>query len=612
MVRNALVRAQGYVLDLQGRIPLSPVSLAAVAMLLVSTAFRGWALSSSWFFLDDYNLLNDARAGGLSLSSLLTPYNGHFMPAARLIVLVVQVSATLNWTLAATITLVLQALAGACAWWMLTVLFGSRWLALVPLGVYLFGVLNFPAMMWWAAALNLVFIQVSFFASVGLWVRYLRTSQTRWLCATVLTVAAGFTFDVKSVLVVPVLAYLALAYFQEGSLWHRVRGLWTERRAGVVSGALVSALFIGVYVLAVPTTGRAATVAGAGRILNAMIGSSFPVALLGGPWRWTNIAPPTAFANAPDWTVHVAWVGIVATILYAVLRRTRTVRAWFLVLAYLAVLAGLVISTRGNFASAVGYEYRYLTDASCVVVLGFGLAFLDLDGAPDSSRAREDPLLRITIPPRAVVLGLVATMLMGLYSSFVYAGYWRSDNASRSYVQALRQDLRAQGRVDLVDQPVPDAVLSHLTAPDNTVRRLTNLLPAGASYPRVSDRLAVADADGHLRAAAIKLGVRSRPGPVAGCGWRVGSRGLRIPLEGKAFRYPWWIRVGYLSSSESSATVSAGGRTVTTRVQRGAGSLYAAVEGEFDAVRIDDLSPGTTLCVDVIEVGTPVAGGGLR
>ena len=84
-----------------------------------------------------------------------------------------------------------------------------------------------------------------------------------------------------------------------------------------------------------------------------------------------------------------------------------------------------------------------------------------------------------------------------------------------------------------------------------------------------------------------------------------------MPLAGDAFDFVWWARFGYLSSQDSPVTVTAGTSSVETRVRSGLNNLYLRLEGGFDHVTIDGLAPGTTLCVDTIEVGQPEPGGPL-
>ncbi len=107
------------------------------------------------------------------------------------------------------------------------------------------------------------------------------------------------------------------------------------------------------------------------------------------------------------------------------------------------------------------------------------------------------------------------------------------------------------------------------------------------------------------------MGSTPQIGPEPGCGWQVTDEGLDIPLGGDAFDYAWWARIGYLSNADSPVTVSAGRTSVDTTVRRGLNNLYLRLDGAFDEVSIDGLDPGTTLCVDVIEVGQTEPGGPL-
>lgn len=585
---------------------------AGVLLVLCQLAFRAWVLYPSWFFLDDYNLLRDATRRPLTLDYLLTPYNAHLMPGGRLLVWLVADAGPVNWALAATFTLVLQAAACLAALWMLATLFGARWPMLGLLAVYLTSVLTVPATVWWAAALNLVPLQVAFFLAVGAWVTYLRRRRTVWLLGTVGMVAFGLLFDVKALLIAPVLAFLALAYFARGSVRDRVATVARRDWPALVLTALVLGGYVAYYLAHVDqplTQTRLSVVAD---IANTMLGTAFMSAVVGGPWRWTVLAPPTAYADPPGWALHLAWVAVVLVIVYGLLRRRRTLRAWALLAGYVLGLMTLLVDSRApSFGGVIGLEYRYLTDAACVVTLCLGLAFLPLRGAVESSAARTEPLLTVAVPRAGLVGLLVFVCGSGLISSALYAGYWHSDNASDAYLHNLAADLKAQGAVDLADQPVAEDVMSHLAAPNNTVRRLSSLLSEQVAFPRTSARLAVVAPDGTLQRALIGPGVVSRPGPRQDCGWLVGEQGGDIPLTGRAFPWVWWARVGYLASQDSAVRISAGSDSVETNVQAGLNSLYVRLDGTFDTVRIDGLDNGTTLCVDTIEVGQPTPGGRL-
>ena len=612
-MRKGLWQSYGPAVGRESRAAGTRLVLAAGAvMILLQLGFRAWVLFPSWFFLDDYNLLNDALEGGVDAEYLMQPYNGHLMPAGRLVVWLVAASGDLNWPAAVVSTLVFQALSSGFALWMLVTLFGRRLAVLLPFALYLSSAMTIPALLWWSAALTLLPLQAAFFAAVGCWVRYLRAPTLPWLAGTILSVLAGLTFDVKGILVAPVLFFLAVGYFASGRLdrriVHIVRTYWP---AAVASVVLIGG-YVTYYVAAVPTVETSYDLPAIGTIASSMLGNAFPTGALGGPWRWLALAPPTAFADAPDVAVHASWVGLAMVAAYAALRRERTLRAWALLAGYLLILLALLAISRGTeFGAVIGLEYRYLTDAVCVLTLVLGLVFLPLRGALESSTPRPQPLLTAQVPTAWVLALTLLVVGSGVVSSVSYTRYWHSDNASQPYLQNLRDDLRAEGEVDLADTVVPEPVLSQLTAPLNTSRRLATLASDRVTFPDVSDNLAVVADDGRLHSAAIQLGVGSVEGPVEDCGWRVRSRGRTIPLTGRAFEWEWWVRIGYLGSQESDVVVSAGTSRIETTVQGGLNSLYVRVEGGFDSVRIDGLAPGVTLCVDTVEVGQPVPGGRL-
>lgn len=593
----------------EGSDPARLVVGTGALMVIAQLAFRAWALFPSWFYLDDYSLLLDAKAHHLGLGYLLTPWNSHLMPGGRLLAWLVAQSGSLNWGLAVSLTLALQLLSSVAALWMLTTLFGARWAVLAPLGLYLSTAMTMPALMWWTACLNQLAMQLAFFLAVGAWVRYLRSDRVLWLIVTCGAVAIGLLFDVKPLLIVPVLAFLAVGYFAPGPWLRRPLVLARRHWLAVAVGGPLVLLYLGYYVLHVSQPFAAASPGLLGQLADTMLGTAFASAVAGGPWGWLPLAPPNAVAHPPDWAVHLSWVLVVLVVLYALLRRHATLRAWVLLSGYLGVLLLLLLTSRAPvYGRVIGLEYRYLTDAACAVSLCVGLAFLPLLGAVESSRARTRPLLTLRVPTGATAALVVLVCTLGVGSSVQEVGYWHRDNASDAYMHVLRTDLRDHGAVDLADLPVPDPIYPATFAPDNSVRRLVSLVSDRAAFPDASPRLTVVGADGGLRQAAIKPGVVSKRGPVADCGWPVSSAGRTIPLTGKAFEWVWWLRIGYLANQESPVRVSAGSDEITTTVEPGVNSLYVKLAGTFDSVRIDGLDPGARLCVDTIEVGQPVPG----
>lgn len=582
---------------------------AGMLLVVLDVALRARALYTSWFFSDDYSLMMDAQGTRLDADYLLTPFNSHLMPGGRLLAWLVTDAGPLSWGLAATMLVVMHATASAGALWMMVTLFGARWASLAPLALYLSSAMTLPAMMWWTAAVSQVPIQTAIFVAVGAWVRYLRTRRLTWLIATIAAVVLGLVFDVRALLIVPVLVFLALAYFTSGSLLERLRTLWTHYWPAVTAGFALAAGYLAYYRTNVPQPFTETSLELAGRTADKMLGTAFMSGVVGGPWRWD---ADSLTADPPDWALHLSWVLVVLVVLYSLLRRRRAGRAWVLLAGFLAVLLFLLVTSRAPaFGVSIGLDYRFLTDATAVAALCLGLAFIPVRGAVESSEPRATPPLAVALPDHWVAVALTFVVLSGATSSLRYVDTFQDENVSDAFIHNLADGLRREGAVDLADSAVPKQVMSPLAQPDNSVKELASLLSSRVRFPEATSRLGMVTDAGNLREAAIGPGVRSRPGPREGCGWKVDATGRTIELTDRAFAWSWWVRVGYLGSQHSPVRVTAGTTEVTTVVENGLNSLFIKVDGSFRSVHIDGLDPTAVLCVDTIEVGPPVAGGEL-
>lgn len=604
--RTAVSRALTRLSDGLGSSPTAVLATAA-ALLLAQLGFRTWAAWSSWYFLDDLVFLRQYAEAG-RWSYLVEPYNGHLMPVAKSIYWIIRGTGPTEWWPAALMLVVGQALASLACLWMLVSLFGVRRAILVPFSLYLFLPLSLPSYMWFIAALQQLPLQLTLAIGVGAWVRCLRTRRIRWLVVCIAALCLGLAFWPKALFLLPLLAYLSVAYFSSGGgLRQRLHGLRWQLLA-FAPLLVVGLAYVGYYVNAVPGQLAPVTARLVGEFAGTLLGTTLMTGLVGGPWQWDVPAPPNAFADPPSWAVHLSWVVVVAVVTYAWLRRIRTGRATLLFLGFVGGTFLLVLTGRaGELGATLGTDSRYLSDVPLVAALCWGLAFIDLPGAPGSSALREVP--RIHAAPRGVGAALLVVVLVGsLVSSLGYVRPWHEDNAARPFFDRFRTEVEARGRTDMVDRVVPEDVMSQLAAPANNFEFLAPLVTDAAHFPDVSSDLATVGDDGSLRQVVIGRGVDSLPGPVAGCGWRVTERGRRIPLAGDAFDFVWWARIGYLSSSDSPVTVTAGQNRVETSVRRGLNNLYLRLDGGFDHVTIDGLDPGTTLCVDTVEVGQPEPG----
>lgn len=575
---------------------------AGLCLVVAAVLFRAWVVLPAWFFLDDYVYLDDARDEPFGLSWLLEPYNGHFMPGARLLISAVAGAGPVNWGVAATTTLGLQAVAGLAALWSLVRLFGPRPGVLVPLAVYLSTVITVPGLVWWAAAINLVPVQIALTCAVTCWVEALRTRAPRWLALTVLSVVVGLCFDVRAVLTLPVLAFLAAAYFARGGPGRRlgeVVGRWW-RGLGVL--VVVGAAYSWFYLSQVDQVTSRPRWTDVRDLAADVFGRTLPTGTVGGPWRWFDPSPPTALADPPSALVAVAWVVVVGVVGWVALRRRRTLRAWMPLLGYSAALVYLVASTRSSAAEVAGLEYRFLTEAGFLLALGLALATMTLPGAVESSEARE----RAAVPPAPYALvaaGTVAVVVGGVWSTAAYAREWHTRNASQPYVARLSADLAAEGPVDIAELRTRERVLSALVFPRNNTRTLIAPLSDDARFPPVSGDLHVVADDGSLAAAVVDPATRSQVGPVPGCGWLAEASELTVPLEDEAEEELQWLRVGYLLGSDTRATLVAGEVSTEVDLEAGLNSVFVRHNGGFDTVSLTGLPPDAGLCVDVVEVG---------
>lgn len=576
-------------------------------LLLAQTGLRLWMLIPSWFYTDDYRFLSRAKDSRLTLDYLAEPFDSQYMPFGRAVAWWVANSgdAAVNWNAAVLATMITSTLCSMACLWMLITVFGARWEVLVLYAIYLFSAVSAPALMWWAAGLNQLPLQAVWFVSVATWVLYLRTRAVRWLAFTLLTLVAGLLCYVKALLLIPVLAFIALAYFASGSLGDRVRSVLRDFWPAAVGAALAAGAYLLYYAVAVPQPFIQGDTEGlVGDLADTMLGTSFVSSAVGGPWRWDTSNPPTGYADPPSWSVHIAWIAVLLLVALSTLLRRRAGRAWLLLGLSLAMAYSLVLTTRAPVAgAAIGYEMRYLTETICALVLACGLAWLPVPGAVESSSERDESLIRVR--PTPLLVGVAAsTYLVGaVFSNATYAWIWHTDNPGDGYLHAVADTANGQGGLELADGTVPADVMPGFSFPYNTLSSLMPLFTDKVSFPDASAKLNVVGPGGLVGPAELDVTTGSRAGPVEGCGWKVTSGSTRVPLSAETLDFDWWIRVGYLASQQSPLTVTVAGEPVETTVMSGLGTLYVRVSAGFDDVEFSGLAPGTTLCVDSVDVG---------
>ncbi len=577
---------------------------AGVLLVLIQLALRAWMVYPSWFFHDDMLLLADgAEAEGLSY--LVDPHDSQLMPWGRALAWVVQSGGGADWPLAATLTLLGQAAAGLACLWMLGTLFGLRPGVLPPLAAYLFTAMTIPSTMWWAVALNALPLQIGLFCAVAAWVRHLRGGGIGWLLLTVAAVAFALSGYVKALLLIPLLGYLALAYYAEGHLGRRLLVVLRRQWVAVTGAVLLGGGYLLYYLSVAPSLVGEPATRQALPLARAMLGEALPTALVGGPWRWSSFAVPTAVADPPTVLVLLSWLALALFALAVARRRVRTGRAWALLIGAAGASYLLVLTTRAQLLGELpGLEYRYLADVAAVWALVLGLVTLELAGSSQGSLARPSPVRRWSPGPRTVGAVAAGVSISAVASSVAYAHLWHRDNPTEDYFLTAQRELTSAGDTDLADVPVPQAAVLDWGGTRNAQSRLIPLVTDHARFPRTSTRMHILDEDGRVSDPRIaEEGPSSQPGPIPGCGWRVGAEQVVVPMDAGMIPGRWWAELRYLASASGTLQVTAGEETFEMPVRRGLAASFAQVDGGFSEVVLRALDPGLTICLDRMDVG---------
>jgi len=599
---------------------IDPIHAAAAVLIMLSVLWRASITTRGFLTIDDFPIIAQADASGLSVEHLFGMYNNHFMPAGRLITYLVERLTGYEYWPYATLMLLGQIAVSVAFYRLLRLMLPAGWALLVPLSLFLFNPMTLEISAWWAVGVNLLPVQFAMIVAVGAQVRYLRSGQPRHLATLALAVTVAMLFFEKALFIVPLVFLVTLCLYAPGG---PVRAVLTTLRRWWPAWALltvISVVYLAAY-LTMSTAGsslRPATAGEVGTFLEQFFGESLAPALVGGPWTWLHAGdgPPVAApTQAARW---ISWALVAALVVVTIwLRRWVAVRAWTLLALFSALAAGLIAATRlgSGMGGVAGLVPRYLGDvlivaAVCVGVAVCGLRRLDEPDEPgEPVVAALPPLFRDR--PRPVLAGLAGVVVLfvasSLYSGIDFAADWRV-KIGRDYLRTVQADLAdAEPGTVFMDRPVPEDVLPSLSYPWNMQARFFGPLKDGPVFVTAARKLSVFDEAGHIRPAWVD-GVSAKPGPARGCGYRVtGGRTATIPLEGKVVDYWQVTRIAYLSDRDTSAAIRVGDHpAVPFDVHRGLNAMFLLMLAGGDEATLEVRDPLATLCTDEIEIGTVV------
>ncbi|MDP9862679.1 MULTISPECIES: hypothetical protein [Streptosporangium] len=617
------------------------LAVTAALLLLAGLTFKGWLLSRSYFAEDDIVFIGRAVAEPFGWDHLLRVHIGHLMPGSLALVRVMTAISPYGWTLVSAVILALCAAAALALYRLLRLLCGARPLILVPLAFFLFAPANFQAGTWFAAALNILPLQVAMLMAMCSQVLLIRTGGLRHALAGVAWTCAGLLFFEKALLIPPVLLFLTvlLSAREHGVIGaaRRHLGLWAAHLAvgGVyLLGYVLAAGRAGGQGFALPDFYTAADYAGT------FFGGTVPTLLVGGPLSWggeTTAGPLVAHRPVE---VAVAWLVLAAVVAGTCRGRPAAVPAWSLAAGYLLVADGLLIMIvrTGPWSAS---ESRYIADAMPVLAVCLALVLMPWrDLPPGTGPSPRGPSPRAGPPPgealpgagapprdpppaggsaRAVSLSVLPAVCAYVALALVSAsGFARGlpGEANRAYFAAARADLAALGpETGVYPALLPDRLMFPWQAmEDRLTSRALSPLARGAlreriSRPGAAHRAVTFDDRGHLVPATVFGGYVAAP--AGSCLPLRGGTAVADLPEARAGNI---VRVDYRVSRDTPVTVLRDGRRSEVLLRAGRDRVYFPAEIARGPVRIS--VPGGSACLRAVVLGAAVperpAGGAAR
>jgi len=283
-----------------------------------------------------------------------------------------------------------------------------------------------------------------------------------------------------------------------------------------------------------------------------------------------------------------------------------------LLATYVALVAILLGATRlgSAFSAAAGLVPRYVSDVVVVAALCVGVALIGLIDWPEQAPGQPRAWLAAARDPGAiavslvfVVAGLLALGLGTAWSTARFADEW-AIKRGRDYLHIAQAELaKAPPGTVFFDLPVPADVMGPIFAPFNLQSHFFRPLASRPVFVTEAESPSIFDQAGHIRPAKVD-GPSTAPGSVPGCGHQVtGGTTVRMPLTSPLYAWHWFVRIGYLSSADSSAVLRFGDAVHRFEVRRGLHQIYFPIVGGADGFDLTVNDTAATVCVDQVTVG---------
>jgi len=202
-----------------------------VAVVVVLQAVINWHFASQSFFLaDDFVQFEDALGRDFSLGYLLDPSLGQFSPGSRLVALVMQRYATLDFDVALGFLLGVHSVGVALVHRILRLCVGAVWWTFALAFAYGISIIFMPSLQWFSAGIGRFCVATLSLASIHAYLCWRRTGRPAWLAWSVVAVGLGLFFYFKAFLIPVYVVLIRVLLLDKSSVRDSVKSAAREWR----------------------------------------------------------------------------------------------------------------------------------------------------------------------------------------------------------------------------------------------------------------------------------------------------------------------------------------------------------------------------------------------
>ncbi|WP_137292169.1 hypothetical protein [Nocardioides dongxiaopingii] len=580
----------------------SRAGLVALVLIAGQALWRGILLDRGYFTQDDFLMLR-LGAEPLSVGLLTQDYSGHFFPGGFLFAWAHAQHAPLDWGVVVVETLVMQAIAAALLWLVLSRMLPGSWARVPLLVVGLACPLALWPTQWWAVSIQ--FLPISICLLLATWALVVHLQDgSRWALPVVVgATVAGLLFQERAALFPLVLGVVACAWSPVTgpravleALRARLLTLWVP-----LAALLVAYVVLHRAVAPIETTSAGSAGGGAELVGNFVVRNAVP-GFVGGPWN-PGVAGDSLLVP-PTYAVVLAWLVVVVAVA-ATLRRSRAAGwGWLLLLGYALVDVALLFGGRTAMGPVFGLIPRYAADMVPVLPIALALVVRAVLAAPAPGASR------FRVPGAVVACGLALAYLVSSAITTASVASYSYNTADRRYVETLRAELRAQPDVVLYDGPTPDGIMIGWFGDDARVSTMVGIAPESPVFDIPSHAMRMVDTEGRLRPFDLLAPVGAEPTDDEDCGYPVTEAGVTVPLEDTITGDRMVARIGYYTSAQGTLAVSTGDERQVVPLRNDLNLVDLVLDGTIDSLDLtldqsDAQDEPGTVCVVSVQVGFP-------